>query len=180
MRVSGRTLVVSVTFFLAATVGGIAVLVREGDAATTTRLQPGVPVVVEPGELGSLSGASAPLFWAGNFRNRRLEVTTTQSGSFVRYLQPAAPRGTHARTLTIATYAVPGAWHVAERAAEERGTALLSLPDGRIAVWRKSRPTSVYIAQRGSDTLVEVFDPSAAEARDLSISGLVRPAAEAK
>jgi hypothetical protein len=180
MTISARTLAISVTLFLAATVGGIALLVRRGDAPKTTLLQPGIPVVVEPGDLGSLSGATAPLYWAGAFPDRNLEVTTTNSGSFVRYLPPATPRGTRAKTLTIATYAVPGAWLDAEQAAEERGATGLTLPGGRIAVWRKSRPTSVYIAQRGSSTLVEVFDPSAATARHLSMSGLVRPVAKAK
>lgn len=180
MTISVRTLVISVTLLLAATVGGVALLVRRGDAPKTTLLQPGVPVVVEPGDLGSLSGATAPLYWAGNLRDRSLEVTTTKSGSFVRYLPPATLRGAHAKTLTIATYAVPGAWHVAEQAAEARGAARLTLPDGRIAVWRKSRPTSVYIAQRGSSTLVEVFDPRAATARHLSMSGLVQPVAGAR
>ena len=180
MTITARPLAISVTVVLAATVGGIALLVRGSDATRTTLLEPGVPVVVEPGDLGSLAGATAPLYWAGTFPDRRLEVTTTTSGSFVRYLPPATPRGTHAKTLTIATYAVPGAWHVAEQAAEDRGAARQMLPDGRIAVWRRSRPTSVYIAQRGSSTLVEVFDPSAAKARDLSISGLVRPVATAR
>lgn len=180
MTITVRVLVISVTLFLAATVGGIVLLVRVSDAPNAMLLRPGVPMVVAPGELGSLSGATAPLYWAGTFPDRRLEVTTTKSGSFVRYLPPATPRGTHAQTLTIATYAVPGAWHVAEQAAKERGATRLTLPDGRVAVWRTSRPTSVYIARLGSSTLVEVFDPSAATARQVSMSGLVRPVAEAK
>ena len=180
MTVSVRTLVISVTFILGATVAGIALLARRDDASKTTPLQPGVPVLVEPGDLDSVSGVTAPLYWAGNLPGRRLEVTTTKSASFVRYLPPAAPLGTRARTLTIATYAVPGAWYVAEQAAQERGAARLTLPDGGIAVWRRSRPTSVYIAERGSGTLVEVFDPSAANALHLSMSGLVRPVADAR
>ena len=127
--------------------------------------------------LDSLSGATAPIYWSGSCPDRRLEVTTTRSGSFVRYLSPATNVGTHAKALTIATYPIAGAWQVAQHAAEERGARHVNLSDGRVAVWRTSRPTSVYIAARGSNTLVEVFDPSAAKAHNLSISGLVQPVA---
>ena len=179
MTITVRTLAISVAVFLTATVGGIVMLVRGGDGPSRTLLKPGVPVVVTADHLDSLSGATAPIYWAGALPDRRLEVTTTRSGSFVRYLPAATHAGTHAKTLTIATYPVAGAWQVAQQAAQERGASVVTLTDGRIAVWRKSRPTSVYIAQRGSNTLVEVFDPSAARAHNLSISGLVRPVTQA-
>lgn len=179
MTVTVRTLVLSVTAFLLATVGGIVLLVRGGDGPSRKLLKPGVPVVVTADHLDSLSGATAPIYWAGSFPDRRLEVTTTRSGSFVRYLPPATHAGTRAKTLTIATYPVVGAWQVAQQAAQERGARLVTLRDGRVAVWRKSRPTSVYIAERHSNTLVEVFDPSAAKAHNLSVSGLVQPVTQA-
>jgi hypothetical protein len=179
VTITVRTLVLSVTAFLLVTVGGVVLLVRGGDGPSRTLLKPGVPVVVAADHVGSLSGATAPIYWAGSFPNRRLEVTTTKSGSFVRYLPPATHVGTHAKTLTIASYAVPDAWQLAQKAAQDRGARVSTLPDGRIAVWRKSRPTSVYLAERGSSTLVEVFDPSAAKARNLSVSGLIQPVAQA-
>jgi hypothetical protein len=175
MTVTVRTLVLSVTAFLVVTVGGVFLLVRGGGGPSRTLLKPGVPIVVTADRLDSLAGATAPIYWAGSEPGRRLEVTTTKSGSFVRYLPPATRAGTRAQTLTIAAYPVPGAWQVAQQAAETRGARLETLGDGRIAVWRTSKPTSVYIAQRGSNTLVEVFDPSGARARHLSVSGLVQP-----
>jgi len=175
MTITVRALVLSVTAFLVLTVGGVVLVVRDGNPPQRTLLKPGVPVVVDAGDIDSLAGATTPIYWAGSFPNRRLEVTTTKSGSFVRYLPPATQVGTKTKTLTIATYAVPNAWRVTEQAAQERGAKLLHLTDGRIAVWRKSRPTSVYLAKEGSSTLVEVFDPRAAKARNLSISGLVQP-----
>ena len=179
MTITVRTLVLSVTAFLAVTVGGIVLLVRGGEGQQRTLLKPGVPMVVTADHLDSLSGATAPIYWAGAFPDRRLEVTTTKSGSFVRYLPPATHVGTHAKTLTIATYPVAGAWQVAQQAGQEHGARIVKLRDGRIAVWRTSRPTSVYIAARGSNTLVEIFDPSAAKAHNLSISGLVQPVTQA-
>ena len=179
MTITVRTLAISVGVFLTATVGGIVLLVSGGDGPSRTLLKPGVPMVVTADHLGSLSGATAPIYWAGSFPDRRLEVTTTRSGSFVRYLPPATHAGAHAKTLTIATYPVAGAWQVAQQAAQEHGARLVTLTDGRVAVWRTSRPTSVYIAKRGSNTLVEVFDPSAARAHNLSISGVVQPVTQA-
>jgi hypothetical protein len=179
MTISVRTLVLSVTLFLGATVGGIVLLVHGGEGTARMLLKPGVPVVLTADHLDSLSGATAPIYWAGSFPHRRLEVTTTRSGSFVRYLPPATNAGSHAKTLTIATYPVADAWQVAQQAAQERGARHVKLIDGRVAVWRTSRPTSVYIAARGSNTLVEVFDPSAAKAQNLSVSGLVQPVAQA-
>jgi hypothetical protein len=179
MTITVRTLAISVGLFLTATVGGVVLLVRGGEAPARTLLRPGVPVVVTAGHLDSLSGATAPIYWAGSFPGRRLEVTTTKSGSFVRYLPPATRVGSHAKTLTIATYPVTDAWQVAQQAAKADGARLTKLSDGRVAVWRTARPTSVYIAQRGSNTLVEVFDPSAAQARHLSVSGLVQPVTQA-
>ena len=179
MTITVRTLAISVGVFLGATVCGIVLLVRGGDGPARTLLRPGVPVVVTADHIDSLSGATAPIYWAGALPGRRLEVTTTRSGSFVRYLPAATHVGTKAKTLTIATYPVARAWQLTQQAAREAGARLLTLPDGRVAVWRTKRPTSVYIAKRGSNTLVEVFDPSAAKARNLSVSGLVQPVTQA-
>jgi hypothetical protein len=179
MTITARTPVLSVTLFLGATVVGIVLLARGSDVPSRTLPKPGVPVVVTPDHLESLSGVTAPIYWAGSLPDRRLEITTTKSGSFVRYVPAATHVGAHTKTLTIAAYPVAGAWQVAQRAAQERGARLVKLYDGRVAVWRTSRPTSVYIAERGSNTLVEVFDPSAARAHNLSISGLVQPVVEA-
>jgi hypothetical protein len=175
VTITVRTLVLGVTGFLLVTVGGIVLLVRGGEGPQRTLLEPGVPIVVSADHLDRLSGTTAPIYWAGSFPGRRLEVTTTKSGSFVRYLPPATRVGTNAKTLTIATYPVAGAWQVAQQAGQRRGARVVKLPDGRIAVWRTSKPTSVYLASPGSNTLVEVFDPSAAKAHNLSVSGLVQP-----
>ena len=40
----------------------------------------------------------------------------------------------------------------------------------------RSSPTSIQIAYRGSDLQIEVFDPSAKQARKLVSSGAIRPA----
>jgi len=181
VTITVRTLAIGVTLFVVATVGGVVLLLHGGaQEAAAARLSLGVPVVVSPDRIGSLTGSATPIYWAGAFPQTRLEVTTTKTGSFVRYLPPSAPVGTKSRTLTIATYAVPNAWRVALRAAREQGAHRASLPDGQLAVWRAGRPTSVYLARRGSSTLVEVFDPDAARARHLSLSGLVQPVPTAR
>jgi hypothetical protein len=175
MTVTVRTLAISVGFVIAATVSGVVMLFHDSTGHTPTRLSRGVPVVVTADGLHWLTGSTTPIYWAGPLPEQRLEVTTTRSGSFVRYLPPAARVGTSAKTLTIASYAVTDAWAVALRAAGEPGADRAQLADGTIAVWRVARPTNVYLARRGSKTLIEVFDPDASKAHRMSLSGLVQP-----
>ena len=180
MTITVRTLTIVVSLVLASTTAGVVLLMRSGtETAHAAVPKPGVPTVVTSEQLRSLAGSATPIHWAGELARRRLEVTTTKNSAFVRYLPDAATVGGRARALTIATYTVPSAWNVAQRAARQAGAEQRRLPDGRIAVWRANRPTSVYLARPGSAQLVEVFDPDAKRARHLSLSGLVQPVAGA-
>ena len=51
---------------------------------------------------------------------RRLEVTTTSSGTFVRYLPAATHVGDKQEALTVATYELAGAWNVAQQPARRK------------------------------------------------------------
>lgn len=177
MTITVRALAITVSLVLTATVAGVVLLLRDSTTASPTAAPArGVPTVLTAAELRSLA-SSSKMFWAGELSRRRLEVTTTKDGAFIRYLPDAAAVGGRGRALTIATYALPSAWDVAQRAAGQADAQQRQLPDGRVAVWRSSRPTSVYLARPGSPLLVEVFDPDAKRARHLSLSGVVQPVA---
>lgn len=107
---------------------------------------------------------------------RKLEVSHTRAGVYIRYLSVDArlgdPRGIF---LTIGTYPVAHAYAETERVALERGAWTHRLPGGGIAVSRASRPTSVYLSYPRSPVQVEVYDPDPARARQLVLSGRVRP-----
>lgn len=175
MTITVRTLALVLGLILTGVSSGVYLLVRGGgDAAPAPSLSPGVPAVVTADQLAALSGAHS-VHWAGELAGRRIELRQTGSGTFVRYLPSATAVGAPTRTLTIATYELERAWAIAQEAAASPDAKRSILSDGRVAVWRQSRPTSVYIAKPGSDVLVEVFDPKAAQARRLSLSGQVQP-----
>lgn len=178
MTITVRTLAILVALVATAIGAGMTMLLRHG--STTNRVSTpiaDVPTVVTPDELRN-AASTRPVYWAGELPQRRLEVTVTERGTFVRYLPAAARVGGREQALTIATYQLANAWDVAQRAARRRDAHEQRLSDGRIAVWRTTRPTSVYLARSGSAVLVEVFDPDPRKARHLSLAGLIQPVVE--
>jgi hypothetical protein len=177
MTITVRTMALTGLIVAGGTAAVLTLLLRGTSTEPPPALTAGVPRAVTAAELRALA-ASQPAHWAGELPARRLEVTKTQSGTFVRYLPPATPVGAETRTLTIATYELERAWAIAQEAARNPDAQRTTLADGRVAVWRTSRPTSVYLAKPGSDLLVEVFDPEASRARQLTLAGQVRPVEE--
>jgi hypothetical protein len=183
VTITVRTLCLVVALVASAMGAGLMLVLHRGTTTAAppsvpAELAPGTPTVVSAAELASLSDAAHPVYWAGAVAGRRLEVTTTANGTFVRYLPAATPVGDKRQALTVATYELANAWTVAQRAARRSDARRRELGDGSVAVWRTARPTSVYIARPGSTVLVEVFDPDASNARRLSLSGLVQPVTE--
>jgi hypothetical protein len=118
---------------------------------------------------------TTPIYWAGPIAGRELELTTTTTGTFVRYLPAGARSGGTKLALTIATYPLKSAYTTAVGQAKEKGMTSKPAGDGGIAVWRKSKPTSVYLAFRGVPSLIEVYAPVAKEARTVALSGRIKP-----
>jgi hypothetical protein len=120
---------------------------------------------------------SHPVYWAGSKDGYTYEVTRTTDGRvYVRYL----PEGTQvgdprARFLTVGTYPRAGAWAELKRAARADGAVSLKLERGGLAVFGDARPTSVYFGYPNAKYQVEVFHPSASEARRLALAGQVVP-----
>ncbi|MDX6397912.1 MAG: hypothetical protein QOJ43_1320, partial [Gaiellaceae bacterium] len=118
---------------------------------------------------------TTPIYWAGPIAGRELELTTTTTGTFVRYLPARARSGGTKLALTIATYPLKSAYTTAVGQAKEKGMTSKPAENGGIAVWRKSKPTSVYLAFRGVPSLIEVYAPVAKEARTVALSGRIKP-----
>jgi len=118
-----------------------------------------------------------PIYWAGARAPRTYELTTTTDGRvYIRYLPQGVPIGSpRADFLTVGTYVVSNPVQALRVAARRRGGVLTTLPDGAIAFYSRSRPTSVYLAYPGSSEQIEVFDPSPATALGLVIRGRVTP-----
>lgn len=149
-----------------------------GGFGSASEPEPGKPEAASVQDLRAFASSSdGPLYWAGPAPGRTLELTETSLGqTYVRYLgadaQPGDPRPIFT---TIATYPGQRSFQKATRAAKLKGAKSRRSAGGGLAVWRESRPTSVYLAYPGQDALVEVFDPSPQRARELALSGEVGP-----
>lgn len=128
-------------------------------------------------ELAALpSSVHHPVYWAGPKPGFTYEVTRTHAGLiFIRYLPIGVAVDTKAQYLTIGTYPTKNALAAVRAIATRLGVTPLPLSGGGLAVQDTEHPRSVYFAFPGSDYQVEVFDPSAARARSLALSGQVTP-----
>ena len=150
-----------------------AILLLGGDGG---KIEPGAPSEASVGELRSLAGSVRHrVYWVGSFPGFKMEVTETSRGNvYVRYLPKEIPIGDPSPAYTtVATYPRRGAFQAL--AAKRKGLIRTRTSGGGVAVSRTDRPTSVYLAYPGSDLLVEVYAPRAGEARNLALSGRVRP-----
>jgi hypothetical protein len=116
-----------------------------------------------------------PVYWAGDEANTTYELTQTTDGRiYVRYLPHGISVGDpKPNYLTVGTYPQTNALAALKATAASAHSPTIELSDGAIAYVAKNRPTSVYVARPGEDVLVEVFDPSAANAKQLVTSGKI-------
>jgi len=157
----------------AAVVGGLWI---RGDGKKAFKLDLGVPTAASAGDLRAFASPGRPVYWVGPANSGTLELTRTKGGAvYVRYLPTGVAVGDSAPSYTtIATYSTPDAYATMQRSARTPGFRQSEAASGRLAVWRTSKATSVYLASPNSDYLVEVFDPSPRRARTLALSTRVR------
>ena len=170
---------VAVALVAVAAVAVVLTLLLKGETeADTVESKPGTPVAVSADDLREFARSAYGLvYWAGELPGTELELTRTNRNEiFVRYLSGDAAMGdSRPAFATVSTYPYERAYEVTAKSGKGKGMVSRNAPDGGIAVWSKSRPTSVYLAYPDSDRLVEVFDPDAKRARELVFSGQVSP-----
>ncbi len=148
---------------------------RSSSAATGSGTK---AVLVSEQGLGDIATqAHHPVYWAGPIAGTSYELTTTKDGRFyVRYLtegiEVGDPRPIYT---TVGTYPEANAYGVLKRAARRSGAKAVDTTRGALVVTNTKTPTSVYFAFKNSPYLVEVFDPSAGKALQLTLSGQIRP-----
>ena len=155
---------------------GAWLLVRDGDnGANTERAKPVATTVADLRVLDEQSGH--PVYWVGPLPGTKYEVTRTGNGNvYIRYLTRAAAIGDERPNyLTVGSYPFKGAYATLRQSARQKGTKSGTLPNGGIYIVSRERPNSVYAAYRGTDLQIEVFSPSASQARQLVASGKIRP-----
>jgi hypothetical protein len=150
--------------------------VSPGTTSTTARNSTVGPLLFTDGRLQrEVVELGQPVYWLGTERGHRFELKRASNGSvFLRYLPAGVPAGNPAAYRTVGTYPFAGAFGATHRLAGEAQTVWFSVRGGGIAVYRRSRPTNVYLAWPGFDYQVEVFDPSAAAAHRLAASTRLR------
>jgi hypothetical protein len=146
-----------------------------GGGATATKAATNAGIVSPARLQAAAASGHQPIYWAQRIPGRKLELSRTPAGVYLRYLPRDAKAGDPRATfLTIGSYPIANAYAETKRVGEEAGAWIRRLPHHGIAVSRASRPTSVYVSYPGSPVQVEVYDPDAAQARQLVLTGRVR------
>jgi hypothetical protein len=116
------------------------------------------------------------IYWLGPIPGSTLELTMTPAGRvYIRYLPDHVAVGTRRPYLTVATYPLADAFAESMATAREPGTVRIPFGNGAIAFFARSRPTNIYLAFKGVNDQVEVYDPSARAVRALIARRRVRP-----
>ena len=136
-----------------------------------------VPRQVSPAELRAVSAAvHHPVYWAGARPGTTYELTRAPGGHvFVRYLPPGAKVGTEHPDLTVGTYPVDGAYGLTKKLAHQSGSVRVAVGDGGVAFFSRAHPENVYLAYPKTQLQIEVYDPTAGQARALVSAGRIVP-----
>ena len=152
-------------------------LLFRDDGNDATSVDKAVPVAATTEELGALAAdVKHPVYWAGERAGSTYELTRTRDGRiYIRYLPKGVDVGDpRPKYTTVATYPQADAYSATVAASKREGAKAYNTKSGALVVTNAATPTSVYFAFEGVPYLVEVFDPSAAKALDLALSGKIR------
>lgn len=136
------------------------------------------PVAASASELRQLDDqVGHPVYWVGPRSGTKYEVTRTGNGNaYIRYLPETVALGDDRPDyLTVGSYPFKAAYATLTKSARQEDATSGTLPGNGIYVTSRKRPNSVYVAYRGTDVQIEVFSPSARQARRLVASGKIRP-----
>jgi hypothetical protein len=134
--------------------------------------QSGAPALVSLQQLTARAGtAGHPVYWVGAQPATEYELTQTGGRTYVRYLPSGQKAGTKAAFLTIGSYPLAGAFDVTRGLASAPTSVRVYVRHGGVGFYARSRPTNVYVAFPGQNAQIEVYDPSAARARQVVSSG---------
>ena len=104
-------------------------------------------------------------------------MTVTPDGRiYLRYLPPEVPAGDVRLGYTfVGTYPQRNAIATVRRALRREGARPVRVGGGGLGVTNSKLPQIVYAAYPGSDYLVEIYDRSTAQAREIVSSGQLMP-----
>jgi hypothetical protein len=148
---------------------------RNGSSPTKAASVRAGAVPVSPAVLGALARSSrSPIYWAGPRASFTYELTRTADGRvFIRYLPHGVAVGAVEPYLTVGSYPVANAFAITSTLASRSGAVRVPVPRGGVGFYNASSPTNVYLAFPNTNEQVEVYDPVAADARRLVVSGQI-------
>lgn len=148
----------------------------DGSAEAPEAIGPMEAQIVSPAELAAEARSlGRPVYWAGPSDQDQLEMARNEDGDVsVAYIPEGEdPEGPDADFLTVLTYRFPDARKALEAEAASGNRLSRELPDGGFLLSQPSQPTSVYVAYRGEDYQVEVYDPRPGRALQLALAGSI-------
>src|SRR3954466_11346255 len=144
---------------VAVVIGVVVWLLVRGDEDSNPGRRTTTTALSEAG-LATLAGVlSTPIFWEGPKPRTVYELTQTPTGRlFVRYLPANAKIGTSKPYPFVATFPMHNAFSVTTSVAARAGSVRVPIAGG-VAFYSRASPENVYLAFRGLDYQIEVFDP---------------------
>jgi hypothetical protein len=117
------------------------------------------------------------VYWLGPRAGFTYELTETAAhDTYLRYLPAGVAVGDPRPDYTvIGTYPAPNAYAAVRASAKDTGRTAQSVPYSGLASWSKQHPTSVYLAYPDLPYLIEIYNPAAATAHSLALSGALEP-----
>jgi hypothetical protein len=139
--------------------------------------EPAPPRIVTEDELKEATlELRQPIYWVGPVPGSELVLRELERGAQVTYLpEGAAADEDSTQALTIGSYRLADPEEAVEGYAERRGSETRKGAGGTEVVVSEAVPTSVYFASPDNSVQVEVYDPSPKRARNLALSGKVKP-----
>jgi hypothetical protein len=131
---------------------------------------------VSPADLKKLAASlQHDIYWVGPKQNTTYELTNTQGGNiYLRYLPEGVEAGSEDQYLMVGTYPLKNGFSVTRSLSLKTGAVPIPV-EGGVAFYDEDLPTNVYLAFRGADLQVEVFDPSAKRAQRLVAANRIVP-----
>jgi hypothetical protein len=165
---------------LAIAVGFVAWLVtsRGGSSFSTAPVTPIAPEALTVDGLRSVAKEIGhPVYWVGAKPGYTYELRRDRDDNiFIRYLPSGATLGAPGHFLSVGTYRLPDAYAAIQRAARNKNSFTVKLPNDGLAVFNTARPGAYWFAYRGSHYQVGVFSLNSPPlARKLVLEGRVVP-----
>jgi hypothetical protein len=132
--------------------------------------------VVTPDQLATeAKSLGRPVYWAGAQDGSSIDLERDAKGNVsVLYIPEGSdPGGPPADYLTVVTYPYDNAYAALQQQVVTGGPLSRDLPDGGLVISQADEPNNAYVAYKGEDYQVEIYDPRPGRALKLVLDGSI-------